>query len=176
MSFFQGASNFTINDGTFNLVMMANQDPEQLAKERERQVKGRLNPLSIPSFSANVDRLIVEDVVNWLSPADYEGTFKQHQQARLEGTCTWIQKRSEFTRWISDDDKTGQELWVHGYSFFSTRYRTLPNFPTVALGVGRPSSRPTLSRQLSNPADPSSTSFAIASTQGTVAAQSVTKP
>jgi hypothetical protein len=53
-----------------------------------------------------------------------------------------------------------------GTLFFFRRYCALSNFPTVALGVARPSSRPTLSRPLSNPAGPSSTSFATASTQG----------
>jgi len=106
---FAGAQQILIGDGTFTQI------PKLLANSR---VEGRLNPHSMPPFSADTNRLIVE-VTKWLSPADYEGTFKQCQQARLNGTCTWIQKRSEFTRWIcQDDDKTGQELWVHGYPFF----------------------------------------------------------
>jgi len=170
---FAGA-NVVITGGTFTVV---NQNPEQSANARETRLEGRLNPRSIPPFLADTNQLTVEEVMDWLSPADYEGTFKQHQQARLNGTCTWIRKRSEFTRWIcQDDDKTGQELWVHGYSFFSRSYSALSNFATVALGVARPPSRPTLSRPLSNRGDPSSTSFATASTQGPVAAQSVTRP
>jgi len=166
-------ANVVIAGGNFTVV---NQNPEQSVNARETRLEGRLNPRSIPPFLADINRLIVGEVTNWLSPADYKGTFKQHQQARLNGTCTWIRNRSEYARWIQDDDKTGQELWVHGYFFLPRKECALSNFATVALGVARPSSRPTLSRPLSNPGDPSSTSFATASTQGPVAAQSVMRP
>lgn len=61
------------------------------------------------NFVHSIESRVLE-VIQWLTPIDYESKHESVSRLRTEGTCSWLFNHDDYIRWSSSTDM----LWLKG--------------------------------------------------------------
>ncbi|KAI0388184.1 hypothetical protein F5Y17DRAFT_476632, partial [Xylariaceae sp. FL0594] len=79
----------------------------------EKHRNGTYGLLCDPTVLTGEDEF-KRNLSSWLGTNWTSATYDNFVQRRLDGTCDWILRRSEFLNWESTDSELPKALWIHG--------------------------------------------------------------
>ena len=99
---------------------------------RSKEVTEKLERLlslenSILGIDSDINRLLrqtdqwrLSEILNWISPVQYNGNHKLVCESRVKETCDWVVKSAQFQEW--ETEAASITLWLHGPGEWRTQF------------------------------------------------------